>query len=344
LPMMTYIDGISACPRDGNYFSNIYWITRPPNPWTGEWTGVDGTRAGVFIDLPDKKGYLSFAKQGIGRIGYDYGGYNADGHYQDVWYFYNIKDLGAVALGDKEVTSVLPDTYSTIQYPIPGRITSGACFDEETRMLYVYVMQSIPRQYGSSPIIHVYHLTEESASLTLLDHVFDQHADHCFGAFQNIVVAGDGNKVEFQAGSKLNLIAGHSIRFLPGFHAREGNTTLAWITTNGEFCPPSGGAVFGNSPKVNLQSVMVGDLVSKSETTEMQLKIFPNPNKGKFTIKVLGSEQASRIVIINSSGAIVHKDIVFNEKTIELVNAERGLYLVEIVNGKELMFSKLLIR
>lgn len=157
--MMYYPDPIAA-PRDGNYFSNIYWRTIPDNLWEGEWTGVDICRAGVFIDLPEKKGYLAFANQGIGRIGYDYGGYNADGSYQNCWYFYNINDLGAAASGTKSPTSIVPTSFTTVEYPSESGSTfiSGACFDEETRMLYLYAKMSAG--YNGRPVIHVYHVKE----------------------------------------------------------------------------------------------------------------------------------------------------------------------------------------
>jgi hypothetical protein len=342
LPMMTYIDGISACPRDGNYFSNIYWITRPPNPWTGEWTGVDGTRAGVFIDLPDKKGYISFARQGIGRIGYDYGGYNADGHYQDVWYFYDIEDLGAVAQGNKVVTSVLPDTYSNVQFPIPGRMVSGACFDEETRLLYVYVMQSIPQQYGSKPIIHVYHLTEESDNLTLVDQTFDQYTDDCFGAFQHIVVAGDGNAVEFHGGSSVNLIAGDGIQLLPGTHIHEGAHVHAYITTNGTYCEQSG------SP-ASVEKAREIDVVHEANEKGMDeklVKIYPNPSYGRFTVELTNFQNQTQVSIVNMVGSTIYPLRAINSTywEIDLSTAPKGVYIVRLNDGEKVVNQKIVIQ
>jgi len=346
LPMMTYIDGISACPRDGNYFSNIYWITRPENPWSGEWTGVDVTRAGVFIDLPDKKGYISFTRQGIGRIGYDYGGYNADGHYQDVWYFYDVEDLGAVALGEKVATSVLPNTYSTVQYPIPGEITSGACFDEETRMLYVYVMQSIPQQYGSKPIIHVYHLTEESDNVTLVDQTFDQYADDCFGAFHNIVVAGDGNTLEFQPGSSVNLIAGNSIQLLPGTHIQEGAYVHASITTDGTFCDQSPTPIVSNISNEKALEIDVTNESTDKGMDEKLVKIYPNPSSGKFTVEFTNFQNPAQISIVNMVGSTIYPLRAINSThwEIDLSTAPKGVYIVRLNDGEKVVNQKIVIQ
>ena len=342
LPMMTYIDGISACPRDGNYFSNIYWITPPPNPWTGEWTGVDGARAGIFIDMPDKKGYIAFTKQGIGRIGYDYGGYNADGHYQDVWYFYNIEDLGTVALGEKEPTSVLPDTYSNVQFPIPGRMVSGACFDEETRMLYLYVMQSIPQQYGSKPIIHAYHLKEQSENISIYDHVFDQESNECYGANENIVVAGNGKSVDFQSGSSVNLIAGNSIQLLPGTHIQQGAYFQASITTDRSFCEQIQQTLISTIP-IAPKSKNYYKSDSAKTFIEQSIKVFPNPNNGKFTVKVEGINQTEQIVIYNSLGALIYYGTINYENNIDLSNVNRGLYFICITGNNKLLHQKFLI-
>ena len=47
----------------------------------------------MFIDLPDKHGFLALAFLGTGRIGYDYGAIRSAGH-ACYWYFYAPKDLG----------------------------------------------------------------------------------------------------------------------------------------------------------------------------------------------------------------------------------------------------------
>nr|HPR60615.1 T9SS type A sorting domain-containing protein [Prolixibacteraceae bacterium] len=346
LPMMTYVDGTSACPRDGNYLSNIYWSTRPDNPWTGEWTGVDVARAGVFIDMPDKKGYVAFTRQGIGRIGYDYGGYNADGHYQDVWYFYNIADLGAVAIGDKDVTSVLPDTYSPVQYPISGNITSGACFDEETRMLYVYVMQSIPQQYGSKPIIHVYHLTEESdENVTLIDETFDQYDDLCFGAYQNIVVAGDGNTVEFESGSRVNLIAGNSIQFLPGTIIHEGANVHGYISTDSSLCAET----FAESILIDQdKSISHENIETEKISNNYGIKdiiIYPNPNTGRFVVDFLQFKEKVSIVIHNSMGMLVYRNVLnpADENEIEIPNVQKGIYFIKAYSKEGIVAKKMIV-
>ncbi|OGJ87544.1 MAG: hypothetical protein A2268_03835 [Candidatus Raymondbacteria bacterium RifOxyA12_full_50_37] len=165
--MMNYTDP-SASVRDGKYLPVVgYWDDAPPSPWEGKWTYNDICHAGVFIDLPDKKGYLAFVEQVTGRIGYDYGGYNTDGHSQNCWYFYDIKDLGAVALGNLRPDSIKPASFVTINYPtgktfIRSRPVQGACFDSLSRMVYIYVQRV---QDNGEPMIHAYRIKETPAAI-----------------------------------------------------------------------------------------------------------------------------------------------------------------------------------
>ncbi len=162
LPLVNYPENVSACPRDGNYFSNIgYWITRAPNPWTGAWSAYDVCKSGIFIDLPDKKGYVAFGYLATGRIGYDYGGYNIDGHYEQCWFFYNTADLGAAAQGRKAASSVMPDTYTNVELPRSGETITGSCFDEPTRLLYLYQKFATEQ---NKPVIHVYYVRPSTPS------------------------------------------------------------------------------------------------------------------------------------------------------------------------------------
>ena len=158
-----------AANRNGNYFgaNTSIWGYQPPSPWDGKFTYGSSCAAGVFIDLPDKKGYVAFVKHNIVRIGYDWGGLINDAHYEDNWYFYDFKDLGEAALGNRALGSVQPSSFVKINWPYPVsntatyHSTSGACFDPQTRIMYVYVTRAL----GTKPAIHAYHVTESPARM-----------------------------------------------------------------------------------------------------------------------------------------------------------------------------------
>ena len=138
-----------AAPRDGDYFvANCAWGGQPPeSPGRGFWTMDDWVRAGAFIDLPQKHGFLALVFQGTGRIGYDYGAIRSAGRVC-YWYFYDPNDLGEVARRQRKPWEVVPHSTARVDYPrgikngspwgsLPGD-PSGCCFDAETRTLYVY--------------------------------------------------------------------------------------------------------------------------------------------------------------------------------------------------------------
>jgi len=158
----------AATPRDGDYFVTATgWGGRPPiSPTKGSWTMDDAVRAGIFIDLPHKHAYVAFARLGTGRIGYDYGAIRSAGH-AHTWYFYDPADLGEAAKGTRKPWDTLPHSRARVTYPsgiadagkwpnAPGAIT-GACFDEQQSLLYLYQRFCIDN--GSRelfPCVHAY--------------------------------------------------------------------------------------------------------------------------------------------------------------------------------------------
>jgi hypothetical protein len=160
-----YKDGKSSI-RDGNYLiaGNVSVGSLQESPWNGTWTRVDEVRTGVFIDLPDKKGYITFTRLGVDRVGYDYGGYNWGGKYENCWYFYDYDTLGKTANGEIAHNEIQPSSVSNIVYPYektsPDQWVTGSFFDPDTRLLYLYVLGGNdfnPKQgMYNDPIIHVY--------------------------------------------------------------------------------------------------------------------------------------------------------------------------------------------
>lgn len=158
----------NQCTREGNYFGQPYGAKDAVNPWTGFWTPWDKIGSGVFIDLPDKKGYMVFANQAINRLGYDYGSETWLGEYQNVWYFYDYETLGNAAIGRIANNNLTPSSYTTFRYPNGRGSVAGSCFDPETRLLYVYTHAALPGSrnggrfggYYSAPAVHVYKVIE----------------------------------------------------------------------------------------------------------------------------------------------------------------------------------------
>ena len=151
--------------RDGNYFDLKTWGIVPQSPWEGKWTSTDYGRSGILIDYGGKKGYIVFASQSIGRLGYETGGSNWFAKpQQQAWYFYSIDDLNA-AIKNGTPMDITPSSFSVMDLPSGNlsndstdaaqgypRIT-GSSFDNEDGLLYLYVN-------GREPYVHVYKVIE----------------------------------------------------------------------------------------------------------------------------------------------------------------------------------------
>ena len=168
--MLAYFKGNRA-PRDGDYFvapgpANGYWGEPPDGPTKGYWSAGDGIGNGIYIDLPDRHGFVAFATWVIGRKGYDYA--DSVAHVGDrapvmtrVWYFYDPKDLGEAAKGVQKI-NLAP--YAMTRVPSPGGDLnggiSGSCFDQEKKLLYLYDRPHL----HDKPAIHVYRVKENAAA------------------------------------------------------------------------------------------------------------------------------------------------------------------------------------
>ena len=166
--MLGYFKGDKG-PRDGDYFiscgpANGYWGEPPDSPTKGYWSAGDGIGNGIYINLPDRHGFIAFAGWTIGRKGYDYA--DSVAHVGDrapvmssVWYFYDPKDLGEAAKGLRKI-NLTP--YAMTRVPSPGGNLNGGisstCFDEEKKLLYMYYRPHMHEQ----PAIHVYKVKVDS--------------------------------------------------------------------------------------------------------------------------------------------------------------------------------------
>ncbi|NQT37204.1 MAG: hypothetical protein HQ581_06930 [Planctomycetes bacterium] len=146
----------SPSPRDGNYFNANcgFWSDQPDGPDKGTWTYDDWCRAGTFIDTPAAHGYVAFVRLGTGRLGYDFGAITSAGTSQ-YWYFYDPKQLGEAARGQKQPWQTTPSSTARVNYPL-GRTVTGACFDARTRRLFLCVTWAYPEGKESYPVVHVY--------------------------------------------------------------------------------------------------------------------------------------------------------------------------------------------
>jgi M6 family metalloprotease-like protein len=180
----------------------------------------------------------------------------------------------------------------------------------------------------------------ELANRTLTDGETD-----CFNASETITVAGTG-PVFIQSGASANFIAGQSIRFLPGFHAQNGSTVNAWITTDASFCDALTAPVMAAPPIAVEKSIEENSMQEENNLfDEKSVKVFPNPNSGVFTVALEGFDSQTRVMIFNIMGHNVYDaNINGQQHTIELPNIQRGVYFVKAINNAKHFDQKIVIQ
>ncbi|HOO85493.1 MAG TPA: T9SS type A sorting domain-containing protein, partial [Prolixibacteraceae bacterium] len=186
-----------------------------------------------------------------------------------------------------------------------------------------------------------YNLIEENVVIN--NTIFPNQLNECFGATQTITIAENGNEVLFENGSITNLIAGQSIRFLPGTNIQPGAYMHAWITINNSFCDALPEAIVA-APKVAGKSIEDDNLVSDIRPQQASIKVFPNPNNGQFTIVANGFDDNALFIIYNPMGKTILKDILRKENALDLSSYNKGLYFIKTISNNKVLTQKILIR
>ncbi|HPR62342.1 MAG TPA: leucine-rich repeat protein, partial [Prolixibacteraceae bacterium] len=142
--------------------------------------------------------------------------------------------------------------------------------------------------------------------LEIENRTFADQTVKCFGAHNSITVAGNGTNVDLENGSFTTLIAGQSIRFLPGFHAQAGSYVSAYITTTGSFCDDLPEAIMAAPPVTEKSLELVETDTAPIDFVEQSMVVYPNPNNGQFTIAFTKFEGASQVFLFNAMGQKVY--------------------------------------
>ncbi|MBN1927568.1 MAG: T9SS type A sorting domain-containing protein [Prolixibacteraceae bacterium] len=198
---------------------------------------------------------------------------------------------------------------------------------------------------------------EEEATVpeteTIAGTTFEDGDDQCFGATLTITVGGEGgDAVDFESGSSTLLIAGESVTFLPGTHIQSGSYLWAFITTDESFCDDYGYSSeaiipLAKSIKNNVIEVQSNDavLVSEHGLMKQTLKVYPNPNNGRFNIQLTGFSDPVDLAIYNSVGAVVKRLFIYEQNTsMELMNLKQGIYFVKAICNESSLNQKIVIR
>jgi hypothetical protein len=167
----------------------------------------------------------------------------------------------------------------------------------------------------------------------------------CFNAYDSITVAGV-SPVTFESGTTVEMIAGKSIRFLPGFYCQSGSYMYSHITSDSTFCDE----VAGSSPIV-AAPLAESNAIEKSvelpvkTIAEKTVKVYPNPNNGQFTLELSNVESGASVSIYNMLGKMVFSGIIDQSKEeIKVTNAKKGLYVLRVSTDNESFTRKIIIQ
>jgi len=107
-------------------------------------------------------------------------------------------------------------------------------------------------------------------------------------------------------------------------------------------------AVSHNSTRSNVQkNFSILDNVQLRTDNDMNLKIYPNPTNGKFTIQItdLKSSINNQLSVTNILGETVYSSLINNKSSIielDLSDQPSGMYIVNIRTGEKVEHKKLL--
>jgi hypothetical protein len=195
-------------------------------------------------------------------------------------------------------------------------------------------------------IQHPFEIIWIKPSLSLVDTTIQNGSLTCFNAMQTIKVAGDGNPVKIQNMAVVDFIAGKSIHFLPGFIAQSGSQVHGYISSDGIFCSvPFMSSIVEASPQVKEVKFTEQQKENDNLSLEMQVKVYPNPNNGKFTIDLINFENKASISIYDLTGSMF-----FESKMDQTINNElnfsflrKGIYFLKVTSNNKQFVKKILI-
>jgi hypothetical protein len=164
--------------------------------------------------------------------------------------------------------------------PLPGSSSDYyLCFEGNAKWGYGVCIDDVT--VSGTPVI--------LPTLEVTDVSVGNSESECFNATDTIYVAGNGTTVELLSGSTVNMIAGKSISFLPGFQAHEGSYMYAWITETASFCSSLPSVIQQPEEKSTIVQTDVNNNKS-SGLPDKKVKIYPNPNNGKFFVELTNFE------------------------------------------------------
>lgn len=167
--------------------------------------------------------------------------------------------------------------------------------------------------------------------------------DQCFNATQTITVAGTGTTFEVQNGATVRMIAGQRIRLLEGMKVDAGGNFHGSITTTNSWCYASKGTVADYFS----ETVQDSGSVETYGIPGPEIRVFPNPTDGDFTLQLTGIPGGTPATIrcYDMTGRLILEQETRQgqDNLLSIGLRPRGIYLLR-VNSCDRTFTARIIR
>jgi hypothetical protein len=145
----------------------------------------------------------------------------------------------------------------------------------------------------------------------------------------------------------ITVYAGEKVVMKPGFHAKAGSKFHAFIKT--PECDLSNKSMLSTNYKENTEEQFNSKATKERLNNENQkeskkVKVYPNPNNGKFTLEVSDLYLEGEIMLFDTYGNMLYLEIVKHNKMQIIRNLERGVYYVTVINGNNKHVEKIVVQ
>ncbi len=165
----------------------------------------------------------------------------------------------------------------------------------------------------------------------------------CFNALDTIMTPDNGTSFIVHNGEHAILIAGHSIKLLPGVKVLQGAYLHGYISENGVFCPGE----YSSCITYWKNAYLTNERESLHKAEFSKIMIYPNPTFGDFIIEFRGKslDETAELSIYNIHGEqlLRQKITTAGVNQVSLAGKAAGVYFVRMVSGSKVE-TKLLVK
>ncbi|MBE0661968.1 MAG: carboxypeptidase regulatory-like domain-containing protein [Bacteroidales bacterium] len=161
-------------------------------------------------------------------------------------------------------------------------------------------------------------------------HGYNLIADTCFDAVQDIIV---DNLFLNNESSKVLLIAGKRITINPASAVENGAYLHAFIDESGYYCQQPEAFIAADDEEESSSDL----LNDKHDNADSFFSLYPNPTKGKFTLKLAETEELASVVVEVYSmigERLLQAELAGQSQyNFDLTSSPQGIYLVKVLKG-----------